>query len=83
MVESPKDYAFYRACGWSKISEESILVYGGYDYGGQGVNICSKWAFSDYSVQIQQLNSRLITGEGFLNSPGVIINENLYAIQNV
>jgi hypothetical protein len=41
-----QNYLFIRGCGWTRISKDSVLVYGGYNDDEKGVDACKLWNVS-------------------------------------
>jgi len=59
------------------------MVYGGYENDEKSLDTCNIWTFSDGSLQIKRMSFKLPYEEGFLNNPGIIVDSNLYVLQNV
>jgi hypothetical protein len=83
ILSTPENYSFVRGCGWTRISKETIFLYGGYDDNENGVDTCRIWNLHENELQVRNSCYRLVYKEGFLNSPGIIVDGALYVIQNI
>lgn len=83
IIGTSDSYCLVRGCGWSKISENTLLIYGGYDEEERGVSACWTWEVSESFLTVKKQSVRLPIAEGFLNNPGAIVGGELYALQNM
>jgi hypothetical protein len=84
-VATSSNYQFLRSSGWTKISTESILVYGGYESESEvGVDECKIWTISEATkeLKVKPLSCRLPERGGFSSAQGIIVGKMLYAIQD-
>ena len=47
MLHVPDNFEMHHGCGWSKLSEEHLLVYGGYGSNTRGIDTCELWLITD------------------------------------
>lgn len=81
---------FCRGAGYTLLDSTSLLIYGGYDENEENQNMCSLISMNLQSksldesiVGVQKIDAVLPIAEGFWNNPGIIYQNNVWAIQNL
>ena len=83
VVVAPEQYNLTRGCGWSKVAENTLLIYGGYNEEEKGLDSCYSWELIENKLIVRSHSFKLPFKEGFLNSPGVVVGGQLFVLQNI
>ena len=54
-VITTRNHVFHRACGYSKLNETQLLIYGGYNEDEDGVSDCFLW-----NVSLKEKSSKIL-----------------------